>query len=280
MKRANVILSLFITGALFISLSAHDLWLVPQQFRLKPGEKVTILANTGMDFPHSLNAVTPERIKQFFLWGPGGKNEITQYQVQGKSLVINLAFPEGGTYVIAAALKPKEIRLTAEEFNEYLLHDGLTRIYRLRQEKGLLQKSAVEHYAKFPKTVVQVGRRLTSNISQPVGLPVEIVPLVNPYHLKKGDRLKIRVLFQGNPLAQAEVAWSYPDRGEEFAGTTTTDNQGEAFIPLEKAGPYVIRLTHMEWVRQPTHEWESFWTSLTFEVLSKGWRKVWSGLHL
>ncbi|MCP2620231.1 DUF4198 domain-containing protein [Candidatus Aminicenantes bacterium AC-334-K16] len=267
MKKGNIILSIFITGALVISLSAHDLWLVPQQFRLKPGEKVTILANTGMDFPHSLNAVTPERIKQFFLWGPAGKKEITQYQVQGKSLVVSLSLPEEGTYVIAAALKPKEIRLTAEEFNEYLLHDGLTRIYRLRQEKGLLQKSAVEHYAKFPKTVVQVGLRLTSNPSQPVGLPVEIVPLVNPYQLKEGDRLKIRVLFQGKPLAQAEVAWSYPGRGEEFAETTTTNNQGETVIPLEKAGPYVIRLTHMEWVRKPSHEWESFWSSLTFEVL-------------
>jgi len=76
------------------------------------------------------------------------------------------------------------------------------------------------------------------------------------------------VFFQGDPLPNTDIAWSYPGQGEEFAGTTKTDGSGQAVIPLEKTGPYVIRMTHMEWVKKPTHEWESYWTSLTFEVLS------------
>ena len=100
-----------------------------------------------------------------------------------------------------------------------------------------------------------------------MGLPVEIVPKVNPYKLKKGNNLEVTVLFQRKPLPDAEIAWSYPGIGEGFAGSKKTDAQGQASIPLEKEGPYVIRLTHMEWVKKPTHEWESYWTSLTFEVM-------------
>ena len=248
---------------------AHDLWLVPQKFRINPGESLTISANTGMDFPNSVSAVTPDRINQFMLVGKSTKENITDLTLQGNSLVAKYAFEKPGTYVIGAALKPKEIKLTAEEFNEYLLHDGLSDIYELRKKEGILDKAAVEHYSKYPKTIVQVGKILDKISTKPLGLPLEIIPKVNPYELKLGDDLEVTVLFQGKPLSTAEIAWSYPGRGEEFAGSKNTDENGLAAIPLIKAGPYVIRLIHMERVKKETHEWESYWTSLTFEVSPK-----------
>ena len=68
------------------------------------------------------------------------------------------------------------------------------------------------------------------------------------------------------PLADAELSWSFPGQGETFAGTIMTDKDGKGVVPLSKAGPYVLRLTHMEWVKMKTHEWESYWASLTFYV--------------
>jgi uncharacterized GH25 family protein len=168
--------------------------------------------------------------------------------------------------VIAAALKPKEIKLTGKEFNEYLLADGLPDIYELRKREGILEKDAVEYYSKYPKTVIQVGEKKDDAATRPVGLPIEIIPRVNPYTLKMGDKLEVSVFFQGKPLPRAEIAWSYPGQGEGFAGSTKTDDTGRTSIPLVKTGPYVIRLTHMEWVKKPTHEWESYWASLTFGV--------------
>jgi uncharacterized GH25 family protein len=251
-----------------VTISAHDFWLVPKKFRISPGDSLIISANTGMDFPNSLGAVTPDRIDQFILVGESIKENITEFAVHDKSLVANYSFEIPGTYVIAAALKPREIKLTGKEFNEYLLADGLPNIYELRKKEGILDKDAVEHYSKYPKTIIQVGNKMDNSPIKPIGLPVEIVPQVNPYELKKGDELEVLVLFREKPLPEAEIAWSFPGRGEEFAGSTKTDEEGLASIPLIKAGPYVIRLTHMEWVKKPTHEWESYWTSLTFEVIS------------
>ncbi len=269
MKRIYlVLLAVSILFAASVAILAHDFWLVPKKFRINPGDSMTISANSGMDFPNSLNAVSPDRIDQFILVGESKKENITKFTVKGTSLTANYVFQKPGTFVFAVALKPREIKLTGKEFNEYLLHDGLPQIYELRKKEGILDKDAVEYYSKYPKTIIQVGNKIDNSPTQSIGLPIEIVPKVNPYELRKGDELEVAVLFRGKPLPDAEIAWSHPGRGEGFAGSIKTDELGQASIPLIKAGPYVIRLTHMEWVKKPTHEWESYWTSLTFEVIS------------
>jgi uncharacterized GH25 family protein len=264
--------SLFVLNSLLILilvsslLWAHDLWLVPQKFHIRPGENLSISANTGMDFPNSLSAITPDRIDKFILVGKDERTDLTNFSEVGNSLVVNHKMKNTGTHVIAAALKPKEIKLTAEEFNEYLLHDGLSNIYDLRKKEGILDQDAIEYYSKYPKTIIQVGEVLDESPTRPLGFIIEIVPKANPYSLKLGDDLKVAVLFKDKALPNAELAWSYPARGEEFAGSTKTDENGEAVVPLTKAGPYVIRMTHMDWVKKNTHDWESYWASLTFEV--------------
>jgi uncharacterized GH25 family protein len=252
---------------LFLSaLFSHDFWLVPQKFRAAPGETLVLSANTGMDFPNSLSAVTPDRFDQFILASESDRKNLKDYKTKGNSLTTQITCEKAGTYVVGASLKPNEIRLTAKEFNEYLQMDGLPDIYQLRKREGILEKDAVEFYSKYPKTIIQVGDRLDETPTKPLGLALEIVPQVNPYRLKRGDNLEVIVLFRGKPLPSAEIAWSFPGQGDKFAGSIKTDTDGKASIPLIQAGPYVVRLTHMEWVKLPTHEWESFWTSLTFEV--------------
>jgi hypothetical protein len=256
---------------LFLSgLFSHDFWLVPQKFRANPGETLLLSANTGMDFPKSLSAVTPDRFDQFLLVGASDKKDLKDYRTKGNSLTTEIICGAAGTYVLGASLKPKEIRLTAKEFNEYLQLDGLPDIYELRKREGILDKDAVEYYSKYPKAIIQVGDRLDETPTRPLGLTLEIVPQVNPYRLKTGDTLSVIVLFRGKPLPGADVAWSFPGRGDTFAGSIKTDAEGKAAVPLVQAGPYVIRLTHMEWVKLETHEWESYWTSLTFEVPGGG----------
>jgi len=262
--------TVLLAGGVFLlllsGLYSHDFWLIPQKFRVSPGETLLISANTGMDFPNSLSAATPDRFDRFVLVGESVREDLKDYRIEGNSLTSRIKCEKPGTFVIGAALKPNEIRLTAAEFNEYLQLDGLPGIYQLRKQEGILDKDAVEHYSKYPKTIIQVGDRLDETPTKPLGLILEIVPQVNPYRLKRGDSLDVAVLFKGKPLPNAEIAWSFPGQGDKFAGSSKTDVQGKASIPLVQVGPYVIRLTHMEWVKLPTYEWESFWTSLTFEV--------------
>jgi len=267
MRKARILaVTVGLIVLLLPGLFSHDFWLVPQKFRANPGETLVLSANTGMDFPKSLSAVTPDRFDQFLLVSANDKKKLKDYKTKGNSLTTEITCGEPGTYVVGASLKPNEIRLSAQEFNEYLQLDGLPGVYELRKREGILDKDAVEYYSKYPKTIIQVGDRLDDTPTKPLGLALEIVPQVNPYRLKTGDNLDVIVLFRGKPLPGADVAWSFPGRGDTFAGSIKTDAGGKASIPLAQAGPYVIRLTHMEWVKLQTHEWESYWTSLTFEV--------------
>jgi len=263
---------MYLIAACFIMVSipmlmlAHDMWLVPQKFIITPGESVTIAANTGMDFPKSLNAVLPVRVNQSILAGKAGLKKLTGLTVKGKSLTATCLLKNPGTYVAAISLYPKEIKLKAKEFNDYLLHDGLSGIYKLREKEGILGEDAVEHYSKYAKTIIQSGDQLDDTPTKPLHLPLEIVPTVNPYKLHRGDKLGVTVFFRGKPLPGAELAWSFPGQGEKFAGSIRTDGNGNAAVPLTKSGPYVIRLTHMEWVKKKTHQWESYWATMTFNV--------------
>jgi len=249
-------------------MTAHDFWLLPQKFMIQPGETITISGNTGMDFPASVSAVTPDRVTHFFMVGKNMKTDLTDLVVKDKSLTTTCSFEAPGTYIVASAIKPREIRLSGKEFNEYLEHDGISNILELRKKEGILDKDAVEFYSKYPKTIIQAGDAIDDTPTKPVDLAIEIVPKVNPYTLKRGNELPITVLFRGKPLPGIDLAWSHPDLGGKVAGWTKTDEKGDALVPLVKRGPYMIRLTHMEWVKEETHEWESYWTALTFEVKS------------
>ena len=64
-------------------------------------------------------------------------------------------------------------------------------------------------------------------LKQPLGLPLEIVPLENPFDVK-GENLPIQVLFQGNVVKDADV--------EYLGETVPIDEQGIAQIPIGKNG--------------------------------------------
>lgn len=245
---------------------AHDTWLVPHNFRIDSGESVRVDLNSGMNFPESEGAVTPDRIVWFSVHGATGKRDVTGFKVVDKSLAATIEFEREGTYVVSCATKPRTIELSAEDFNEYLLHDGLTRILEMRRRENLLESDAVELYSKYPKTIILVGGVVDDSPTKPVGAPIELVPAVNPYGLEKGDDLEVSVLFHGEPLPGAEVAWSYPGHGEGYAGSTISDENGKATVPLVQSGPFVIRTIQMERVLKPDYEWESVWASVTFSV--------------
>src|SRR5262249_7251857 len=160
---------------------------------------------------------------------------------------------------------PKVITLAADEFNAYLVSDGMPHIYQLRAKEKTLHQPAVERYSKSPKVLIRVDDG-QGDSCRVVGLPLEIVPAQNPFTLKVGDTLRVRVLFQGKPLTDAPLGWTHPGDGDLPRGTVRTDAKGEALVPVARTGLMTIRLTHMTRPETKDYQWESFWTTLTFRL--------------
>jgi uncharacterized GH25 family protein len=99
-----------------------------------------------------------------------------------------------------------------------------------------------------------------------LGFPLEIVPEQNPCLLAKDAELGVRVLFQGQPLANALVG-CMPRQDPAREVRLRTDAEGRVRFRPALGGVHLLRVVHM--VRAPEgadHDWESQWASLTFEA--------------
>ena len=220
-----------------------------------------------MDFPVSVNASDPSKYKLRVLILPDGSEGSLDAAGVGENVgLLDFETKNAGIYVVGIQTEPKLITLEADEFNAYLVSDGLPHIYRLRSEEKILDQAGRERYSKSPKALIQVGTDEIGDPSKVVGLPLEIVPLDNPFKLKIGNTLRVRVLFQGQPLPDANLGWDRPGDGEPPSGTVRSNSDGEALIPIQSVGMMTIRLTHMIRPKAEDYEWESFWTTLTFRI--------------
>jgi uncharacterized GH25 family protein len=261
--------SVLLVSIFFLSASAtcgHDLWLVPPP-QTDLHRRVVVHANVGMDFPNSVVAPDTRKYPRKFILQPDGKTVPLQSLPSSKlSGVLHFEPPTPGIYVIAVETTPKVIELDADKFNEYLVTDGMPHIFRLRVKEKTLNQPAKERYRKSPTALVGVGDGAAGAWDKPLGLPLQIVPLQNPFERKAGNTLRVRVYFQKDLLAGANLGWQRPGDGDTAGGTIRTDAKGEALVPIAGAGLMTIRLTHMTRPKMPDYEWESFWTTLTFRV--------------
>jgi uncharacterized GH25 family protein len=260
--------TLFVTVALLSYTgfaSAHDLWLIPPESNPR-GKEVTVRAISGMKFPKGEHAPDPTKFARRLVMLPNGQERELKAGAQDQDaglLQFDSAGP--GVYAIAIETKPRLINLDPAKFNAYLVSDGLPHIFLMRSKEGTLDQPGRERYSKSPKALFKIGDG-KGDPTKPVGLPLEIVPLKDPFALKAGGALKVRVLFREKPLTRANLGWDHPSEGELPAGTALTDEKGEALIPVVKSGLMTIRLTHMTRPKAADYEWESFWTSLTLRV--------------
>lgn len=255
---------------------AHHLWLVgephmvgtaPVTFRLE--------ARTGNEFPETEVAVQPERIERSQVIGPAGPVSDVRWEPLQDRSVAEVRLETPGAYWVTMELRPRFIALSAQEFNEYLTHEGLPAILELRRRMGLLDQAAHELYTKYAKALLvvrpaegDIGRpAVAAVITKPVGLKIEIVPQAVP-HL--GDDLPIQVLFEGRPIGPLQVFAGAEGTGP--AAVFSTDAQGRVRIPLNRPGRWNIRTIHMIHLKEPlrwedrTVEWMSYWATLTMEV--------------
>lgn len=254
MTRAIVLAVLGLAGAGLAA--AHDFWLVPV------GDEIE--GRTGSAFPISTNAVSPARLAEAVAVSKAERRSLEVLGQRDAALVLRADRALPGALWAAVTLHPRRIDLSAEEFNDYLRHDGLPQIHALRQARGELDRPAVERYQKFAKALIR--RPGAGSVAlEPVGHRIELVPLDDPATLTPGDTLRVEVRFEGTPLAGLTVHAGYEGQpGGAHAQTHLSDTAGRVRVPLTAAGLWYVRTIHMREATDPPYQWESFWATLTF----------------
>jgi hypothetical protein len=281
---------LFASVCVTTATLAHELWLQPASFRVVAGAAVPLRLVLGENFTGKAWPHPARRVRRFVRYGPSGAADSTDLRpaLLADSLAPALLCTAPGTHLLALTSRLAYLQLPAAEFTAYLREQGLGYALRQRQEAGeAATKPGREAYQRCAKALVLAtsGPRLPSatadtTFRRVLGLPLELVPEQNPYRLRPGAALTVRVLRHGQPVPGAQVqVWqvSTPDSKPTTAPVVThfaaySNAQGRVLLRLAGAGPYLLATVRIEnappalALSGPTTrpDWLSTWASLTF----------------
>ena len=263
-----------IVMALVIALpvASHDLYMKLDTYFVPAHARVEIQLINGT-FDKSEGSVLRNRARRIDVVRAGRGRDTRKIEWLAKGDTTRLTIQTGapGTYVAGVSLLPRQIALTAKEFNEYLDEDGIPDILERRRSRGELEKGAREQYAKHVKAIIQVGDSITRGWDTRLGYPAELVPLANPYTLMVGDSLPVLALVDRKPVAGLTVLAGFQPAGGEpqKAVSVTTDSAGRAAIHLTSAGRWYVKFIRMTPTTKPKLDYESKWATLTFELRAR-----------
>ena len=268
MKR-KFLIGLLLSLVLLLPALAHDLFLKLDSFFVAVNEKISIKILNG-SFEASEGAVNFARLQDVSVISPKGTRtnpKEADFTKDDKTSFLNLQPTEEGNYVVGLSTMPREIDLKGKDFNEYLTEDGIPDTLAERKRKKELTKDVRERYSKHVKIIFQVGDKQSDNYKTALGYPVEIVPITNPYLLKKGDTFEFQCLKDGKPLVNQFVMSGRDENGKLIVGKNVrTDKNGVAKIKLDGVGKWYVKFINMTRLNDPQINFESKWATLTFQI--------------
>lgn len=252
------------------ALAAHDMFLRPTQHFVSPNSKVLVRLLNGT-FSKSENSITRDRLLDVAIVSPAGRARLDTalWSVAGDTSTFTLETGRPGTYVLGTSTRPRVLALPAKDFNTYLADDGIPDELEARKREGRLAEGSRERYHKHVKALVQVGDAPDSGFAAVLGYPAEIVPLQNPYTLKVGATLELRLLVGGTPIGGQYVQYGGRTPTEERVAqrSTRSSASGVVRIPLDRAGTYYVKFIEMRRLTNDAEaNYESRWATLTFAM--------------
>lgn len=275
----TILLSAAIAAMAVATVEAHDLFLRPRDYIVHPDGVVNVRVLNGT-FVTSESPVTPDRLSDLSVVGPSGRvrPDRSRWSATGNASGWSVDVGEAGTYVLGASLLPRTIRLTDNQFSDYLREEGLPDMIAARRVAGTAHQPAHERYSKHVKALVRVeGGGNAAPAEQDtayrsvLGYPAEVVPLSDPYRLRGGGTLEVQALVDGGPAVRQVIlsGGRTPDGKPIAERQVRTDARGRARVVLSRRGTWYVKFIHMVAVPSSagdsvTHE--SKWATLTFAV--------------
>jgi hypothetical protein len=263
---------------------AREVWLAPASYHVAVGAPVPLRLLIGENFVGETWPRPTRRVLRFGRYGPASPTDSTDLRpaLLADSLAPTLRCPTAGTHVLALASQLAYLELPAAEFTAYLRQQGLAEALRQRQEAGVAAtKPGRESYHRCAKALVLAtqGPHLPpaaadTAFRRVLRLALELVPEQNPYRLRPGAALTVRVLRRGQPVAgalvrvwQANSSTKQSETSTVTSFTTRANAQGRVLLRVPGPGPYLLATVHLEPAPPALAgraDWLGTWASLTF----------------
>jgi hypothetical protein len=244
--------------------AAHDFWIEPSTFHPAPGSILALRLRVGQGYIGDPVPRNGALIDRFVAIGSGKASEVIGHDGGDPAGWVRIDRP--GLYVIGYRSKPSLVELKPDKLEQYITEEGLEWIRAVRARRSESGKVWREIFSRCAKSMIWTGSGPSNHSTQPIHLPLEIIPKKNPYTLTRGDRIPVQLLFKGRPL-QGVLITAINAEDPASRVRVRTDRSGRATLPLAIEGDWLIKAVHV--VPAPAGaaaEWESLWASLTFHL--------------
>lgn len=273
-------LALALVATVASAALAHDTWLLPTSLRVTVGQRVGLSLTSGMAFPADDFAIQPARVARADVRLAGTTLRLPRPTAGPRALGYRWVPRAPGVATIAVGLAPRALTLRGALIEEYLAEIDASPALRAEWSPPSPSTPWREVYTKHAKTFVRVDAgagaagpdAADTSWAEPSGLGLELVPMVDPTRLTAGDTLRLRVLYQGRPLAdfpvgvEPEAAAAATAHGASHLTFARTDADGNAAVPLPAAGRWLLKGTRLRRVHEAAVDWRSDFTTLTLAV--------------
>jgi hypothetical protein len=258
---------------LFLALTgvsqAHDSWLEPKSFEAKAGARLPVtffVGHHGEQRSASLS-VRPKWLLSMRAAGPERSTELLKQRTFNPAAGISLGNP--GTYVLSLDTADFDNQMTPKEFEQYLGEEGLALAKTHWRRAPIAGRKVKESYRRHAKSLVISGTgaaALAGPVTRRLGQRLEIVPAVNPYRLRAGERMQAAVWFRDRRLNGAEVHLHSMDRPKDEPVKVRTDAKGGVGFEIPTSGRWMMNVVWSEPSAAARADYQTSFSSMTFAV--------------
>jgi uncharacterized GH25 family protein len=252
-------------------VAAHDFWLQPNEYWISPDALTSMTLQVGHGPFRQRSPIPARRITRFQAFAPKGTTvDLHEHLRLGEAAQDgNFRLKSPGAYILVLQTDDgAQTHLPSIRFNDYLKAEGLTPALEQRALQHRMDADGSERYSRCAKSIVQVGQPGAASqgeITKPIGLPLEIVPEVNPYGVPQSASLPVRVIYAGRPLAGALVKLTNLKNDASPFEVHVTDHDGRASFIMPRSGTWLLNVI---WTKPSSRsdetDFETVFSSLSF----------------
>jgi len=258
------LIAFFLVSLVSLLAQAHEFWMQPDKFKFAVGETAQIDFMVGENFVGERWDLNKHRLLRLDHHATSYSEGLIEQVNSGAGKNLEVKLTKEGTHLFIMQSNNAFIELEGEKFNAYLEEDGIEDILAFRKKNNLLDKPAKEYYARCAKLLLQAGTKTDDTFKKQVGLPLEIMPIKNPYAVKQGDEISFQVLFEGKPLPFTMVKVWNRKEGTAFMQNIYTQKDGTITTRLSNQGAWMVSCVKMVPAKEEGADWQSYWASLVF----------------
>lgn len=248
----------------------HEVWIEPLEWQVLPRDEIQADIFNGENFAGFALIWDEKAIERAEFWNEEQAREI-KGRLGDRPALATEKQQEGLVTLLYQSIYRTVDYDSFDKFASFINEKGHAPVLEQHAERRLSRTAIKEAYARFAKSLVQVGTGDGEDGFR--GMEFELVALVNPYLDSDADEMTVGLYYQGELLPDNRVTvFARASDGSVSSTVFHTDQNGEASFPVVPGTEYLVDSVML---REPARAlvvetrgavWESLWASLTFNV--------------